>query len=176
MSPDFPKHWTVFLEAVDAELEERISIHCVGGFVVEAVYGIPRRTADLDYIDVVPYQAVTGLEEIAGRQSKLAQKYRLYFQYVPVAEFPDDYEKRLTELDLGLEKLQLLAVDPYDLLLSKLTRNIDRDREDVKAVAESLQLSFDVLRKRYEEEMRSSLAKVEQHDLTLQLWQEFFPS
>lgn len=106
----------------------------------------------------------------------MAKKHHLYFQYVPLADYPDDYEKRLTELDLGLEKLQLFVVDPYDLVLSKLPRNIERDREDVKAVAKSQQLGFDVLKQRYEDEMRSYLANVDQHDLTLELWEEYFPN
>jgi hypothetical protein len=76
----------------------------------------------------------------------------------------------------GLKKLRLLVVNSYDLVLTKLTRNIDRDRKDVQAVAESEQLSFAVLKKRYEEEMRPYIAdaKAKQDDLTLELWEEYF--
>jgi hypothetical protein len=77
-----------------------VCLHCVGGFVVETVYETPRRTEDLDYIGIIPYEAAEILQEIAGRQSELAQKYRLYFQYVALAEYPDDYENRLIELAL----------------------------------------------------------------------------
>ncbi len=51
---DLPQHWSDFLEAVDKQLKTPVTLHCIGGFVVEAVYGIPRRTADLDYISIEP--------------------------------------------------------------------------------------------------------------------------
>ena len=42
----FSSHWSDFLEAVDKQLETPVALHCIGGFVVEVVYEIPRRTAD----------------------------------------------------------------------------------------------------------------------------------
>jgi hypothetical protein len=46
---------------------------------------------------------------------------------------PEDYEERLTEMFPGAyEHLRSCARDPYDLALSKLERNIQRDRDDVK--------------------------------------------
>jgi len=67
---------------------------------------------------------VADLEEIAGRGSALAQKYGLHFQHVTVAEVPDDYEERLTELFAGqFSRLRLLALEVHDLVLAKLARN-----------------------------------------------------
>jgi hypothetical protein len=175
MKLDLPKHWDDFLKAVDKALEEPVCLHCIGGFVVETVYGIPRRTGDLDYLTVDPIGAAGILEKIAGQQSELAKNHGLYFQHVTVADYPDNYDDRLTELELGLNKLQLFVLDPYDLILSKLTRNIERDRDDVKALAVVQQLSFEVLKKRHEEEM-DWLPNPKIHALTLKLWKEYFPS
>ena len=172
---DLPRHWRDFLEAVDEQLEVPVILHCIGGFVVEAVYEIPRKTGDLDYISIDPGGAFQALEKIAGQQSELAQKHKLYLQMVSVEDYPDDYEKRLRKLDLGLKMLQLLVPDPYDLILTKLARNFGKDREDVKALAQLQNLSFSIFRKRYEEEMKPWIANVKKHDLTLQLWKEFFP-
>ena len=173
---DLPQHWRLFLEAVDKQLETPVTLHCIGGFVVEAVHGIRGKTGDLDYISIDPRVAST-LEEIAGQQSELAQRHRLYLQNVEgVADYPKDYEKRLRKLDLGLKMLQLFVLDPYDLVLSKLTRNIGKDREDVKALAQKHSLSFSVVSNRYEKEMKPWIPNAERHDLTLYtLWQEFFP-
>ena len=172
---DLPKHWDDFLKAVDKTLEETVCLHCIGGFVIETVYGIPRKTGDLDYLSVDPTDAAGTLEEIAGQQSELASNHNLYLQYVNVAEYPINYEDRLTQLDLELEKLQLFVLDPYDLILSKLTRNLERDRDDVKALAVVQQLSFGVLKKRYQEEM-DWLPNPHIHNLTLKLWKDYFPS
>lgn len=157
MSPelDLPQHWKLFLEAVDTQLETPVTLHCIGGFAVEAVHKPLRKTGDLDYILIRPRSTFPTLEEIAGQQSKLARKHKLYLeQVVGLANYPEDYEERLRELDLGLTMLHLFVLDPYDLVLSKLTRNIDKDREDVKAIAQQHSLSFSVISKRYEKEMQ----------------------
>jgi len=103
---DLPQHWKDFLEAVDEQLETPVTLHCIGGFVVEVVYGIRGRTGDLDYIRIDPDGAFQSLEEIAGRQSELARRHNLYLQMVgAVGDYPDGYEKRLRKFDLGLKML-----------------------------------------------------------------------
>ena len=66
--------------------------------------------------------------------------------------------------------LRLFALDPYDLALSKLERNTQRDRDDVKHLARSVPLDLNVLRERYQKELRSNLGNPEREDLTLKLW------
>lgn len=127
-----PMPWPEFLKEVDAQLSRQVNLHCLGGFVLAALYRIPRVTADLDYIQVAPREAANEVEEIAGRGSVLCRKYRLFFQNVSIADLPEEYESRLQELKFNLEKLKLWALDPYDLLLSKVPRNSPKDQEDAK--------------------------------------------
>jgi hypothetical protein len=57
------------------------------------------------------------------------------------------------------------------LALSKLTRNLDVDADDVKHLAAAGELDLDVLKSRYENELRPiSIGPVDRHDRTLQLW------
>ena len=85
--------------------------------------------------------------------------------------FREDYEYRLTEIFPGTFKhLRLLALDPYDLALSKLERNIQRDRDDVLHLARTVPLELEVLKDRYQKELRWQLGTPEREDLTLQLW------
>jgi hypothetical protein len=66
-----------------------------------------------------------------------------------VAHVPEHYEDRLTEIFPGaFQHLQLFALDPYDLALSKLERNIQRDRDDVRHLAKAVPLDLEVLRDR----------------------------
>jgi hypothetical protein len=60
----------------------------------------------------------------------------------------------------------------HDLVLAKLSRNIDRDREEVVALARGPGLDIEVLRQRYREELRPKLGRPEREDLTLRLWSE----
>lgn len=56
---------------------------------------------------------------------------------------PEYYEDRLTEMfPQVFERLRLLALDSYDLALSKLERNIERDRDDVKHLAGTVPLDL----------------------------------
>jgi hypothetical protein len=59
-----------------------------------------------------------------------------------------------------------------DLALSKLERNIQRDRDDVKHLARSVLFDLGVLKNRYEKELRWQLGNPQREDLTLRLWME----
>src|SRR5712691_3624401 len=129
-SPDLRSPWREFLAEVDRRLPGPVQLHCLGGFVVAVRYRFPRPTGDVDYIEIIPHDALEGLERIAGRESQLAKKHHLYFQHVVVASLPESYVERLTELFSDhFEKLQLFAVEAHDLALSKLVRNSPVDRE-----------------------------------------------
>jgi hypothetical protein len=174
-SPGPPPPWEAFLDEVDARLSAPVELHCVGGFVLTAVYGVPRTTGDLDFTAVVPAQAVRFLEETAGPGSPLAEKHRLCLRRVGVDDLPEAYQERLREVFPGrFRRLHLFALDPYDLVLSKLTRNSAKDREDVSFLVRALALDAVILRERYQKELRPYLANEERHDLTLRLWLEDF--
>lgn len=90
-----------------------------------------------------------------------------------VAITPEDYEDRLTEMYPGIfRKIRLWALDPYDLILTKLDRNILVDREDVEYLAEAIPLDLDLLRKRYKDEFRVYVRNERREDQTLDLWIE----
>ena len=55
--------------------------------------------------------------------------------------------------------LRLFGLDPYDLALSKLERNAQIDRDDVKYLFRTVQLDVDVLEARYRSEQRPYLPK-----------------
>jgi hypothetical protein len=90
-----------------------------------------------------------------------------------VANVPENYQERLTAIFPKVFKhLRLLALDPYDLALSKLERNIQRDRDDVMHLARTVPFDLEVLKERYQEELRWQLGNPEREDLTLRLWVE----
>lgn len=86
---------------------------------------------------------------------------------------PENYEERLVEMFPGtFQYLRLFALDPYDLALTKLERNIQRDRDDVKHLARKVPFDLTVLKDRYERELRLYLGRPDREDLTLKLWIE----
>jgi hypothetical protein len=171
-SQELPSPWGEFLDELDEALSEPVELHCIGGFVISLLYGLPRPTGDVDYISAVPRNRIEELERLAGRESKLARKYKVYLQHIAIATMPEDYESRLTEMFYGrFKKLRIFAPDPYDLALSKLERNSPKDQGDVEYLAKTIPLSAELLQERYERELRPNLmARQSWHDGTLKMW------
>jgi hypothetical protein len=145
----------------------------LGGFVMTMLYGLDRPTADVDVLPIGSNAATESLISLAGQGSKLHKKYRVYLQVVGVAQVPVNYEDRLTEMfPETFNHLRLFALDPYDLALSKLERNTQRDRDDVKHLARILSLDLKLLQERYQKELRPDLGNPDREDLTLKLWIE----
>jgi hypothetical protein len=94
-------------------------------------YGLERQTVDIDFVSIIPSDQRKILVELGGDGSPLHNKYKVCLHAVTVANVPCDYETRLAELYPGAYRnIRLLVLDPYDLALSKLSRNIQRDRDD----------------------------------------------
>ncbi len=172
MLPEFQEPWVSFFLELDGHLRGPVVLHCLGGFVVTTCYGLPRATADIDVPSVVPHDTVADLVFFAGESSALHRKHGVYLDLVTVAACPYDYEDRLVELSGPWEPLHLFALDPYDVALAKLERNLQRDRDDVLYLARTVPLDIDVLRARYRMELRPYLGWPEREDLTLKLWIE----
>ena len=171
-----PSPWREFLEELDGMLDEPFDFHCIGGFAVVIAYGLRRSTNDLDYVSLIPCNRIPEVQSIAGPGSPLAKKHKVYVEHVGVASVPENYQDRMKEFYAGYFKhIHLYVLDPYDLVLSKLSRNADRDREDAKHLVETQKLDAEILRERYKKELRALLiGPPEQHDQTLEFWIEAY--
>lgn len=170
--------WLSFLREVDEALGRPVSMHCLGGFVLAALWELPRPTGDVDFIEVVPSDAVSELLGIAGEGTELASRYKLHLHRVTVAEFPEKYASRLVDITPGkFDHLRLLALEVHDLALAKLGRNSPRDRFDVKFLEGQGALDRQLLQERFESELRPYVLNQSRERLTLELWlEEFFQS
>jgi hypothetical protein len=170
-----PEPWRSFFTDIDGALDQPVSLHCCGGFVVTQLYGVGRTTSDVDFLGVIP-NVLEDLQELAGRGSGLHRKHHIYLDAVTIATSPEDYEERLVPLySSAWNYLRLFALEAHDIALSKLERNSERDRYDVQQLARSGYLNPGILRERYYRELRPNLLAHEaRHDLTLKLWLEAY--
>lgn len=137
------------------------------------LYGMSRASADIDVFEIAPSSVSRVVMQMAMQGGSLHRKYGLYLDRVTVAFVPEDYESRLIEMFPGAFKhLRLMALDPYDLALSKLERNTQKDRDDVIYLARTIPLDLNILQQRYENEFRWQLGNPTREDLTLRLWME----
>ncbi len=165
--------WKSFLKVLDSLLTEGVNLHCIGGFVITMRYGISRTTSDIDVLATLSGHRLAELQHLAGEGSSLHKKHKVYIQPVTVVTYPDEYESRLSRLwpSLRLERIRLFALEAHDLALTKLERNQDVDRDDVRALAAAGHLDPETLLERYRTELRPNLyTPPEKHDLTLELW------
>lgn len=177
--PAIPEPWFTFLREVDAALEGPAELHCAGGFAVLVLTGGPRVTGDVDVIEVLPGQAAGSLERIAGKESEIAARHRLQVHFAPVvksSDTPSDYAPRLLDVTPPrFHRLRIKLLEPHDLALTKLSRNLWRDREDVRLMVEQGLIDRDVLEKRYQDELRPYVLNEQTTSLTMELWlDEFF--
>ena len=173
MAPSAPLHepWASFLKELDSQLTEPTELHCLGGFVISELYGEERLTADVDVLESTKGTEPATLSALAGRDSALHKRHKVFIDIVTVASVPERYESRLLNLSPGsFRKLRLKALERHDLVLAKLERNADRDREDLKRLALGPGLDVNILRQRYRSELRFRFGRPEREDLTLDLW------
>lgn len=164
--------WMPFLRAIDAALKAPAELHCLGGFAIASQFGLPRSTGDVDFVEVGGANA-TDLLAIAGRGTALAKKHKLHLDFVTVGTYPDDYERRLEDLALDdLERLRIKVFEKHDIVLAKLSRAADHDREDVKYLASAVGLDVTVLRERFEKEVKFPCTNETRDQNTLDFWIE----
>ncbi len=172
MSSKIPEPWKSFLAEIDDNLEQRTKFYCIGGFVIAMLYNLERETSDLDFISCVPRDDGK-LYKLAGEGSPLNKKYKVYLDPVKIVTAPDYYEDRLTEMfPSAFNHLKLYALDPYDLALTKLERNMPHDQEDVLLLAQSVPFDLEIFKQRYNEELKVYVEDNIRHRSTFNFWIE----
>lgn len=146
--------WLSFLTDLDAALDSPAGFHCIGGFVVSQHYGFARETADLDVLTVIRPEFAERVAALAGKGSPLQRKHRVYIDRVGVANYPDDEETRLVRVCPIWANVQLWALEPHDLVLTKWERSNDRDIRDVMYLAQAGLIVRDTLISRFEKELQ----------------------
>lgn len=169
-----PSPWKEFLQALDAKMAEACTLPCFGGFAVALEYGISKQTSDIDVLDVAPPHVVDTLIKEAGPGSSLAKQYHVYLDVVGIANPPYDYDSRLRPMFPGaFRNLRLMVMDPYDIALTKLKRDSDRDVQDVLQLSEKIPFDLELFERRYIEELRDNTTGTpEANDRVFYRWLE----
>lgn len=164
--------WLSFLKEIDDSLESEVSFHCFGAFAITVQLGLPRQTADVDILSAVVRDQYQTLLELAGKESPLHKKHRVYLDLVgAIASVADDYEERLIHVTTPLKRIRLYVMEVHDIVLTKLSRNQPKDIQDVEYIAKTVGLDTDLLGRRYESELRHNIiGPPERADGTLAFW------
>ncbi len=133
-----------FLKDIDARFDEegltsKTALYVFGGAAAVIAYGSRRGTEDIDaWLEDGRVQKK--LEDLAGKDTDLAKKHHIYFQpantSIMLIEEPEWRSRSVKILKGKLKHFTVMAVGKEDLILSKLGRYNDRDREDIRFLAE----------------------------------------
>ena len=163
-----------FLRDIDARLESsevkgRIDLYLFGGAAAVIAYGSRRGTVDID-VHLDDDRIRKKLSEWAGEGTDLAKKHEIYFQSVNpslmLIEDPDWKHRCVRIPGDRLKHLRVMALGKEDLILSKLSRYNDRDREDIKFIAEEHPVDVKMLIAYYRSARRYYVGRLETIDQT----------
>ncbi len=133
-----------FLKEIDARFAKdappsKITLYVLGGAAAVIAYGSKRGTEDIDAW-LEDSRMRTRLQELAGKDTDLAKKHQIYFQpanmSIMLIEEPEWRERAIEILKGRFKHLRIMAASKEDLILSKLGRYNNRDREDIRFIAE----------------------------------------
>lgn len=168
-----PEPWHSFLRDLDASLNEQIELYCMGGFLMKVQYHLERPTSDVDVLEIVPVAQTRAVLEMAGAQQLLHRQHGVYLQHIGIVTLPENSRSRAVELFPGCySRLRVFGMDAYDLALSKLERNSQTDRDDIRYMYKTVPLRPETLERRYRTEQRPYLTNQDRHDLIMRLWLE----
>jgi hypothetical protein len=122
---------------------------CVGGSAALILAGnLQRHTENIDVVDELPAEVRT---EHALLEA-LEKRYGLQLAHFQSHYLPNGWEARVRSAG-RFGRLQVLLIDPVDVLLSKLFSTREKDRDDLRLVAP--QLDREELVRRYSTEGRT---------------------
>lgn len=137
------------LRAVDRHLTRAADIVIIGGGAAALGYGAVSTTSDLDTFTAVG-------EELRVAFAMAIAETGFDVEVSPafgIAELPYHYDTRLERPLPELVKLTVAVPERHDLVLSKVVRYVDHDRQQVVEIHAASPLSLDVLVGRYVAEM-----------------------
>lgn len=166
-----------FFRDIDARLDKeslagKITLYIFGGAAAVLAYGSRRGTMDIDaYIEDRAIK--TKLLNWAGHGSELENKHGLYLHSanteLMLIESPDWKERSIEILRGKLKHIQIMALGKEDLILSKLSRYNDRDREDIQCIFGKYKIDPQKLIKYYKSARQYFVGNLETLDTTFNI-------
>lgn len=147
---------TRFMKSLDKHLSGPRRVILIGGAAASLAYGITRVTTDVDTINDI------GELEEALRLASSETGLDVPFQSVAIYDAPYHFEDRLVSVDMALEKLQIVVPEKHDLVLMKVVRGQENDRDAIQQIADNVGLEETTLVDRFKSEMTHVIGRPEQ--------------
>src|SRR5438445_1101735 len=134
-----------FLEEIDKELTRRITLVAAGGTAMTLLKAKPS-TIDVDFtLPGEDYTEFTRILEIVPHGFKV-DTYNDGAVFSQI--LPTDYIKKSKTIKTKMENIDLKALSPIDIVVTKIGRLNDRDKEDIETCIKKFKLTKNQIVKR----------------------------
>ena len=166
-----------FFQDIDARLGKETHVHKIalyifGGAAAVIAYGSRRGTLDIDTF-IEDGAVKSKLLNWAGQGSELETKHGLYLHSanteLMLIESPDWMERSIEVLSGELKHIRIMALSKEDLILSKLSRYNDRDREDIQFIVGKHKIDPEKLIKYFKSARQYFVGNLETLDATFNI-------
>jgi len=127
-----------FLEEVDKELERRIVLVAVGGTAM-TVLGAKPSTIDIDF--TLPSDDIDEFQRVLDIIPHGFMVHCFHDGVIFSQILPEDYLARSSIVKRTMKNVELRALNPVDIVVTKIGRLDGRDKEDIQRCIEKFSLS-----------------------------------
>lgn len=128
------------IKEMDAKIDYSIELIIVGSVSGIIGYNASKITTDVDTYNSVSAQIIEDWKAACN-------KCGIQLSLVKTSTFfpPDSFENRLIQSDLSTAKIKIYYMEKHDFAISKISRGLGKDTEDIKRVHQNSQLDVDYL-------------------------------
>ncbi len=127
-----------FLGIIEEHLAERITLVAAGGTALTLLDAKPS-TIDIDFTG--PAASIVAFEDAASMEAHGYQIDTWPDGTVFMVNLPDDYLDRSRIIETDLVQIELRALHPVDLIVTKIARCDARDRDDIRRTREQFEVT-----------------------------------
>jgi hypothetical protein len=129
VNPIDPKKVMELLRELSSHVNQPTRLVIGGSMAVMLAGHLSRSTDDIDIVDELP----AAVREQPAVLENLAGRYGLRLAHFQSHYLPAGWEQRVRSID-AFGKLQVFAVDSYDVVVGKLFSVREKDRDDLRAI------------------------------------------
>jgi hypothetical protein len=155
-----------FLKEVDENIENmhKVPVYIMGGAAMLLGYGSERSTRD---IDLILTDECKSLLKLAGRDSPLSKRHKGLYLDTPAPgqyRISEKFEKYAIIYEKNIfKKLEIYILDPYDIILTKISRLEDKDILDIIHLFKKNRLSMEKLERKFKKSLTTFSEKTDDY-------------
>jgi hypothetical protein len=134
-----------FLGEIDKELSRRIVVVAVGGTAMTLLKTKPS-TIDVDF--TIPVEFYDEFERAKKIVNPGFRVDLFHGGMVFITALPDDYLKKSRPIRAKLKNIRLRALDPVDIVITKIARLDERDEQDIESCIKKFKIKKSQIIKR----------------------------